>query len=334
MLKIGYAAEHEQYQPRPLLEYATEAEKAGFDAIWASDHFHPWAHTNAACGFAWTWMSSLAERTKRVEIGTAVTCPIIRYNPAIVAQAFATMRAMYPGRIFIGLGTGEAMNEVPVGYPWPSFRERAQRLEEAIKVMKLLWTQNFVNFKGKYYKLKKANLYTKPETPPPIYLAASGPTIAELAGREADGLLTVALPESRYKDVIFPAMEKGAKSVGRNPAAIEKAVEAYVAYDEDYDKALSTARFWAGALLPAMFKFEIIDPREIEEHGWFVGDKQLAQFWLIGTKPEEHIKHIEKYIKMGFGNIHIQSSSPDEIKTLQMYAKHVIPYLKSTYGKK
>ena len=309
-----------------------EAEKAGFDSIWTSDHFHPWAHTNAACGFAWVWMAALAERTKRVEIGTAVTCPILRYNPAIVAQAFATLRAMYPDRIFIGLGTGEAMNEVPVGHRWPPFRERAERLEEAIKVMKLLWSGSFVNFRGKYYRLRKANLYTKPTTPPPIFVAASGPTTAEIAGRLADGLLVVIHPEQRYRDVLFPALERGAKSAGRDPKKIVKALEVWVAYDEDYEKALRKARFWAATLLPAMFKFEVIDPREIEEHGWFVGDKQLSQYWLIGTKPEDHIKHLEKYIKMGFDHIHIQSSSPDEIRTVKMYGKQVLPYIRSTYG--
>ena len=332
MLKIGYATEHEQYQPLPLLDYAVEAERAGFDSIWTSDHFHPWAHTNAACGFAWVWMAAAAERTKRVEIGTAVTCPILRYNPAIVAQAFATLRAMYPDRIFLGLGTGEAMNEVPVGCRWPPFRERAERLEEAIKIIKLLWSGSFVNFKGKYYRLRKANLYTKPSTPPPIYVGASGPTVAEIAGKYADGFLTVVFPERHYRDVLFPALERGAKSSGRDPDKITKAIEIWVAYDENYDEALRTARFWAAALLPAMFKFEVIDPREIEQHGWFVGDKQLAQYWLIGTKPEDHIKHLEKFIKMGFQHIHIQSSSPDEIKTLKMYGKHVLPYLRSTYG--
>jgi len=331
-LKIGLATEHEQYQPLPLLDYAVEAERVGFDTIWTSDHFHPWAHTNAAGGFAWVWMAAAAERTKRVEIGTSVTCPTLRYNPAIVAQAFATLRNMYPGRIFIGLGTGEAMNEVPVGCPWPPFKERAERLEEAIRVMKLLWSGSFVNFKGKYYRLRKANLYTKPSSPPPIFLAASGPTVAEMAGKHCDGLLTLPLPEERYRDVLFPALERGARSAGRDPNEVVKALELCVAYDEDYEKALRTARFWAAGIMPLAYKYEIIDPREIEEYGRFVGDEQLTKYWLIGTKPEDHIKHMEKYIKMGFRDIHVESSSPDEIKTIRMYGKHVLPYIRSTYG--
>jgi coenzyme F420-dependent glucose-6-phosphate dehydrogenase len=195
LLKIGYLAPMEQYQPLPMLQYTMAAEKAGFDSIWVSDHFHPWFHNNAAGGFAWVWMAAAAERTNSVEIGTAVTCPILRYNPAIVAQAFATLACMYPNRIFLGLGTGEAMNEVPVGCEWPKFAERVERLEESIRIMKLLWNENFVTFNGKYYKLRKANLYTKPKSPPPIFVASTGARVAEIAGRHADGLLTVPLPK-------------------------------------------------------------------------------------------------------------------------------------------
>jgi len=333
MIKIGYACEHEQYQPRTLLDFAVEAEKAGFDSIWTSDHFHPWAHNNASCGFAWVWMAAAAERTKNVEIGTAVTCPILRYNPAIIAQAFATMRAMYPNRIFIGLGSGEALNEMPVGCDWPSYKERAERLEEAIQVMKMLWSRETVSFKGKYYRLRKANLYTKPASPPPIYVAASGKTAAKIAGRHADGLVTLLAPEEHYKNVVFPAMEEGAKSAGRDPNKIVKAIEVAVSYDEDYDKALAASRIWAGAMLPIMFTQKIYDTREVEACGRLVGDKQIAEDRLIGTTPEEHIKHIEKFLKMGFGHIYIQSSSPDEIKTIRMYKEHVLPYLRSTYTK-
>ena len=331
-MKIGYACEHEQYQPDLLLDFAVEADKAGFDSIWTSDHFHPWAHNNASAGFAWVWMAAAAERTKRVELGTAVTCPTLRYNPAIVAQAFATLRSLYPGRIFIGLGTGEALNEMPVGCPWPSFRERVERFEEAIQIMRMLWSKELVSFKGKYYRLRKANLYTKPTSPPPIFVAASGKTTARLAGKYADGLLTLLAPEEHYLNVVFPAMEEGAKSVGRDPRELVKAVEIAVSYDKDYDKAIEASRYWSGALLPVMLTQQIYDTREVEACGRLVGDKQIAENRLIGTNPEEHIKHLEKFLKLGFQHIYIQSSSPDEIETIRMYSKHVLPYLHSTYG--
>lgn len=315
-----------------LLDFAVEADKAGFDSIWTSDHFHPWAHNNASAGFAWVWMAAAAERTKTVELGTAVTCPILRYNPAIVAQAFATLRSLYPERIFISLGTGEALNEMPVGCPWPSFRERVERLEEAIQIMRMLWSKELVSFKGKYYRLRKANLYTKPTSLPPIFVAASGKTTARLAGKYADGLLTLLASEEHYRNVVFPAMEEGAKSVGRDPGELIKAIEIAVSYDKDYDKAIEASRYWSGSLLPIMLTQQIYDTREVEACGRLVGDKQIAENRLIGTNPEEHIKHLEKFLKLGFQHIYIQSSSPDEIETIRMYSKHVLPYLHSTYG--
>ncbi|MEM2041452.1 MAG: TIGR03557 family F420-dependent LLM class oxidoreductase [Nitrososphaerota archaeon] len=330
-LRIGFVASMEQYQPSFLLSLVTEIEKAGFDSIWASDHFHPWFHTNAAGGFAWVWIAAAVERSKKLSFGTAVTCPTLRYNPAIIAQAFATLGSMYPRRIFLGLGTGEAMNEMPVGCPWPSFKTRVKMLEEAVMVIKKLWNESFIDFKGKYYTLRRANLYTRPAAPIPIYIAASGSTVAELAGRLADGFLTIPLEESHYREVIFPALERGVKSVGRSLKDIDMAVEVYVSYDEDYDSALRSVRCWAATLLPFMFKYPIYDPREIELYGKLVGDEHLKKVWMIGTTPEDHIKHIEHYIKLGFRNIHVTSSSPDEKKTISMYGGQVIPYLKSTY---
>jgi coenzyme F420-dependent glucose-6-phosphate dehydrogenase len=325
-IKIGYFIPQDQYSPNQLLKHAILAEKNGFDSLWSCDHFHPWAHTKAHCGFSWVWLAAAGERTKNVKIGTAVTTPTFRYNPAIVAQAFATLAVIYKNRVFIGLGTGEAMNEIPVGYSWPKFKERAERLEEAIKIIKLLWTKDFVNFKGKYYNLHKANLYTKPNNPIPIYIASSGPTIAELAGRCADGYITLPFPSEKYKNVLFPAVEKGAKSVDRDPNSIEKILELHVSYHEDFDNAVASCRFWAASLLSTVFKYGVYDPREIEEEGKMVGDKQLAEWWSVGTNPEFYIKKIEDYIKIGFTNIHVQSSSPDERKFIRMFGDKVIPY--------
>jgi coenzyme F420-dependent glucose-6-phosphate dehydrogenase len=330
--KFGYGIAVEQRSPTLCLQMASDAEKAGFDAVWFSDHFHPWFDTNAAGGFAWVCIASAAERTQKVHFGTAITCPLFRYNPGIVAQAFATLGVMYPHRIFLSLGTGEAMNEIPVGYNWPGFPERLKRLEESIKIMKLLWSRNFVNFKGKYYTLRKANLYTKPREPVPIFVAGNGPKATELAGKYADGFLTGLMPEDRYKSVLFPALRKGAQEAGRDYDSIERAIELNVSYAEDYQQALDSIRCWAGTLFPAVFQYPISDPRVIESYANLVGDKQLAQAVIIGTTPEEHIKAIEKYIKLGFTNIHVGSSSPDEAKTLAMYARYVVPYLKSTYS--
>ena len=332
-LTLGYYSDITQRTPTQAVEYAVMAEKEGFDSIWTGDHFHPWVHTGAKCGFAWVWFGSLGERTNRVMFGTGVTAPTIRYHPAIVAQAFATLGDMYPGRVFISLGTGEAMNELPLGLKWPSFKERAERLEEAIKIMRLLWTREFVNFKGEYYRLKGANLYTKPKKSIPLYVAANGPKIAEMAGRHADGFLTLPFPDSHYKDVLFPALEKGAREAGRDPAKIEKLMELQMAYDEDYNKAVQATRWWAPTVLPIFFKAPISDPREIEAHGKLVSEEGLLTGWFISSKIDDHIKNIERYIKLGFTNIHLQSSSPDETDFVRTFGKKVLPYFRDTYGK-
>jgi len=333
-LALGYYSDITQRSPTQALRYATMAEKEGFDSIWTGDHFHPWVHTDAKCGFAWVWFGSLGERTTRVMFGPGLTAPTIRYHPAIVAQAFATLGDMYPGRPFIALGTGEAMNELPLGLNWPPFKERAERLEEAIKIMRLLWTKEFVDFRGKYYRLRGANLYTKPQKPIPLYVAANGPKVAEIAGRYADGFLTLPFPDSHYTDVLFPALEEGARETGRDPSKIEKLMELQMSYDEDYDKAVQAARWWAPTVMPIFFKAPISDPREIEAHGKLVSEEGLLTGWFISSKIDDHIKNIERYVKLGFTNIHLQSSSPDESNFIRTFGRKVLPYLKETYGAK
>jgi len=323
-LILGYKTCHEQYQPDRLLLHAALADKYGFETLWTSDHFHPWAHTGAAAGFAWIWMASAAERTKKVKIGTSVTAPILRYHPAIVAQAFATLAVMFPNRIFLGLGAGEALNESPLGYTWPSPKQRVEMLEEAIIVIKKLWDDDFVNFEGKYYRMRKAKLYTKPEKPIKIYVAAGGPRVAELAGRYADGLLLDSLDRAK----LFGSFEKGAREAGRDPSSLEKVAEIMVSYDEDYSAALKGCRFWAGCMLPVFFKYDISDPREIEAHGEFVGDEAIARGWIVGTTAEEHLERIANYVKAGFDHLYFTSSSPDETKFIRFYGEKVLPYLK------
>jgi len=330
---IGYASQPDLYHPKTLLEHSVLAEKAGFETLWVSDHFHPWSHSEAQESHTWVFIGAAAARTSKIRFGTAVTCPLFRYNPAITAQAFASLRAMFPGRIFLGVGTGEAMNEVPVGYEWPPLKERIERLEEAVRIMKLLWTKEFVNFKGKYYALRKANLYTKPETPVPLYIAGFGPKVAKIAGKYADGYLTTLVDPERFENVLLKAVAEGAREMGRDSGSIERVVELGVAYDEDFDKAVRKVRFWRGTLFPFMFKFPIYDPREIEAMGEMVSDETLAKAYFIATKPEDLLKPIERAVKMGFNHVYLQSTSPDENKFFEMAAKHIVPYVKSIYGK-
>lgn len=330
-LDLGYLASQEQYSPSELLKFAQLAEKAGFQSVWTSDHFHPWIHSNSQSGFAWTWLGAVGATTKGVRIGTGVTCPIFRYNPAIVAQAFATMDSMFPGRVFIGVGTGEALNEVPVGYPWPEMTERRERLIEAIRIIKLLWSNNRVNFSGKYYHLRKASLYTRPKSKISLYVAASGLKVAEIAGMYSDGLLTLPFEDDYIKGKLFPAFEKGARKVNRDPSLIPRLAELWLSYDEDYDAALRSCRFWAACLLPFLFTAAIYDPKEIEQYSNYVTDDMIAKSWCIATSPEEQIKLAERFIKLGFSNLHFCSSSPNEEEFIRVCGTNVLPYLKESY---
>ena len=324
---LGYKTCHEQYQPDKLLMHAVLADKYGFETLWTSDHFHPWAHTGAGGGFAWTWMASAAERTKNMRIGTAVTAPTLRYHPAVVAQAFATLAYMYPNRIFLGLGAGEAMNESPLGYTWPAPGQRVEMLEEALIVIKKLWTEDFVTFNGKHYRLKKANLYTKPNRPLKIYVATAGPRVAEMAGKLADGLL-LCQPTLETAGKLIRAFERGAEKEGKDLSSLEKVVEVTVSYDEDYEAAVKSCRFWNGSMVPIFYNHDISDPRDIEAYGKLIGDEAVAKRWIIGTTADEHIEKIERYIEAGFNHLFFVSSSPNEPKFIKFYGEKVLPYLR------
>jgi len=326
MLELGYFAAHEQRDPSTLLEYSILAEKIGFDMVWSSDHFHPWSHTGASSGFAWSWMATVAALTSKIKIGTGVTAPILRYHPAIIAQFISSMDYMFPGRIFLGLGTGEAMNEVPLGFEWPPIHERLKRLEEAVQIIRMLWTGEWINFKGQYFKLNQARLYTTPKTYVPIYIAACGPKTARIAGKYGDGLLTLPIKKEVYIDKLFPAMRKGAMEVGRTAENIKTVIELEVSYDEDYDKAMSSCRYWAGTKIPNCL--DIADPRELETLGQKISDEKLRESWYVFTEPDELIRLIENYLQIGFKSIVFLSSSPDEKKFLEVCKNKIIPYFR------
>ena len=327
-MEIGYQMSLEQFQPDIALNHAVIAEQCGFESIWASDHFMPWYHTNASSAFAWSWIGAAAQATKKIKFGTGLTCPTFRYNPGIVAQAFATLDYMFNGRIFLAIGTGEALNEVPLGYEWPQHGERLRRLEEANQVIRKLWSGELVSFKGNYFKLKKAKLYTPPKTRIPIFIAALGPNAAEFAGRDGDGLLTITNPDDAYFDLIFSAAKRGLKSSGKEWDKFEKHVELQVSFDEDYDKAVQSVRPWAGNVMPIFFNLGVYDPRVIEDHGKFVGNDELAKIWVIATSAEPIIKGIERYAKLGFTGLHITSSSPSQEKFMQLYKREILPSIK------
>ncbi|MEM2011699.1 MAG: LLM class flavin-dependent oxidoreductase [Nitrososphaerota archaeon] len=330
-VEFGFYCAHEQYDPVSLLEFAVMAERHNFDSVWSSDHFHPWSHTGAHSGFGLSWLGIAADRTRKVRLGS-VTPTIKRYHPAIIAQAFATLDYIFPGRIFLCLATGEAMNEMPLGLEWPSYNERLERIRESFEIIRTLWTKEFVEYDGKYYKLRKANLYTKPKTSIPIYMVASGGKSGYVAGRYADGVVVSArVFEQVFLGEVLPSIEKGAKDAGRDSSRIKKIVHSVVSYDEDLDRAIEGCKFWNPTLVPDIFNSDIYDPRELESLGNTVTREVVLQKRFIITSEEEAIRRIERWIKIGVDEVEFLSTSPDQRKFIRFMGEKVIPYIKETY---
>src|SRR2546428_10674458 len=240
-LKLGYKASAEQFGPRQLLDFAVEAEEAGFESVWISDHFQPWRHTHGHAPFAPAWLAAVGERTSRITLGTSVLTPTFRYQPAIVAQAFGTLGALDPGRIILGVGTGESLNEVAVtATEWPAAKERLARLREAVELIRRLWSEEMVTFEGQHYHTLKATIYDKPDQPIPIYISAGGPVAAKFVGHAGDGFIcTSGKGDELYRDQLLPAMEEGAKAAGRDPSTIERTIEVKVSFHPDRERALA-----------------------------------------------------------------------------------------------
>lgn len=266
-MKLGLKASAEQFAPRELVELGVMAEEHGLDSVTVSDHFQPWRHTGGHAPFSIAWMTAVGERTTRIQIGTSVMTPTFRYNPAVIAQAFATMGCLYPGRIFLGVGTGEALNEIATGFDseWPEFKERFARLREAVDLMRELWGGNRVDFNGEYYKTKGASIYDVPSDGIPVYVAAGGPVVARYAGRAGDGFIcTSGKGMDLYTEKLLPAVADGAEKAGRSVADIDRMIEIKISYDPDAKTALENTRFWAPLSLTAEQKHSIQDPIEME----------------------------------------------------------------------
>ncbi len=333
MVSIGYWAAHEQYSMHQLLKFVIEAEKGGFTTTMTSDHFHPWWHDNAYGNFTWIWIAAAAEHTKRMQFVTGVTAPVYRYHPAIIAQAFASLDVLYPGRIGLGLGSGESMNESPLGFDWPRPQARLTRTEEAIYVIRQLWDQGkadqgFVNFNGEYFLIRNAKLYTPPSGRIPIYMAATGQQATKVAAKYSDGLISYLAPAEAGK--VLRVFDSTAKREGRDLDSLEKIAEYKVSFSEDYEEAFKSATFWRATLIKNIFDSDISDPRKLQRKAEKeVPDEKLKQAIQITTSIEDCIKSIEDYFKAGFTRVHIHSTSPDEIKFIQTFSKKVMPHFKA-----
>ncbi len=330
MLTLGYKASAEQFGPSELLRYGILAEECDFDSVVVSDHFHPWRDSGGHAPFSFAWLGALGARTERVRLGTSVVTPTFRYHPAIVAQAMATLALLFPGRVFLGVGSGESMNETPVmGTPWPEPGERLRRLREAVQLMKRLWSEDYVTFEGTYYRTREAKIFDKPAGGVPLFIAAAGPQAAALAGREADGFIcTSGKGAVLYRDTLVPALEKGAREAGRDPASIERMIEMKVSFDTDAARAMADTREWAALALPAEDKAGVEDPREMERRAMSAADRAHTRF-IVSTDPDEHIAKIRPYLEWGFTHLVFHFPGKDQERALRLYAKEVLPRLRA-----
>jgi len=329
MLKIGYKASAEQFGPRELLDFSIHAEQAGFDSVFISDHFQPWRHTDGHSPFSLSWLAALGERTSRVVMGTSVLTPTFRLHPSVVAHAFATLGCLYPGRIVLGVGTGESLNEVAsTGIAWPDSKERFARLKEAVDLMHRLWSDDFVTFDGTYFHTKNATLYDRPKDLVPIYIAATGESAARLAGRTADGFIcTSGKPRELYTGTLLPAVADGASKAKRDAAGIEKMIEMKVSFDPKRERALEDTRHWAALALSAEEKVGVEDPREMEKRAAALPIEKAASRWIVSHEPDEHVQRIADYVDMGFTHLVFHFPGLDQRHAIDLYRDEILPRL-------
>ncbi len=281
-----------------------------------------------------TWLAALGARTSRVVIGTSVVTPTFRYHPSIVAQSVATLGVLFPGRVVLGVGTGESLNEVPaIGIEWPKFKERFGRLRESIELIKRLWAEERVTFEGEYYRTANATIYDRPADPVPIYVAASGPTAARLAGRVADGFIcTSGKAPELYTETLLPNVDVGLQKADRKPDDIERMIEMKVSFDSDPDRAMQDTRHWAALALSPEEKTGVEDPVEMEKLAAALPVERAASRWIVSTDPDEHVEMIAPYVELGFTHLVFHAPGPDQARFLRLYAEQVLPRLRERYG--
>jgi coenzyme F420-dependent glucose-6-phosphate dehydrogenase len=331
-VRYGYKSSAEQFGTRELLEYSLSAERAGLVTVAISDHFQPWRHSTGRAPAALTWLGAFAALSPAARLGTSVLTPTLRYQPAIVAQAFASLAQLAPGRVFLGVGTGEALNETPVtGGPWPGGKERRRRLEEAIVLMRRLWAEERVDFEGEYYTVERATVYERPDDPIPVYIAASGPLAARLAGRQGDGLIcTSGKAPELYRELV-ENVEIGATAVARDPAAVARMIEIKVSYDIDRGRADQACGWWAALALSGEEKAGIDDPVELER----LADENTgsaASRFIVSDDPDEVVDLIAPYVELGFSELIFHIPAGDQSRGVELFTRDVLPRLHERFG--
>jgi F420-dependent hydroxymycolic acid dehydrogenase len=319
---LGFMLGHEQFPVEQLLEYGARAEQAGFDLVAASDHLQPWQENEGHCGAAWATLAALSQRTQHVWMGTTVTCPTLRYHPAVVAEMFASLSRLSPGRLFLGLGSGEALNEQAATGEWPAWSERWERLAEAVQIIRELWRGEAVRHGGNYYKVDM-KLYDPPAQPIPILLAANGPKAMRRAGQHGDGLITDPQTWKEHKG----EFESAARVAGKDPAAMPVLMEMFVVVGGE-SVAKTAAELWR--FIPKAFKgyHDIRDPQQIQERAEAeIPLEQVYDQWLISADPEQHLQKITELFQSGATIVNIHSGQPDQQHVIEFYGRQVIPQL-------
>jgi coenzyme F420-dependent glucose-6-phosphate dehydrogenase len=334
MLKLGYKASAEQFAPTPLLDFSVLAEQVGFDSVFISDHFQPWKHTDGHAPYSMAWLGALGARTSRVVMGTSVMTPTFRYHPSIVAQSFGTLGSMFPGRVILGIGTGESLNEVPsTAMVWPEFKERFARLREAVTLIRRLWSEDKLTFEGQYYRTQSATIYDKPDVPVPIYVAAAGALVAKYAGRQGDGFIcTSGKAWDLYTQTLLPNVEEGLKASTDPGRDYDRLIEMKVSFDTDKQRALEDTKEWAALALTPEEKMSVEDPSEMERLADALPVERTAKRWIVSSDPDEHVEKIRPYIELGFRHLVFHAPGPDQARFLKLYGEHVLPRLRRQFA--
>jgi G6PDH family F420-dependent oxidoreductase len=323
--QIGYAAMLEQFDPTELVELCEVAEKNGFSGVMAADHLQPWVPQQGQAAFVWSFMTAAAEHTKG-DIGPGVTCPSFRQHPAIIGQAAATMAAMYPGRFWLGLGSGEALNEHVVAGYWPEPPERIARMFEAIEIIRKLFTGGDVKHSGPFFKMETMRLWTMPAEPPPIYVATAGTITAERTGRLCDGIITVGAPEAKI-ETIFHHFSEGARRANRDPSKMPKIIQIHLSWAETDEKAMQNALTeWpnGGMKFP---KQDIRSPLDFEQMAKLVRPEDFEGRMLISSDLETHRREIQKFINLGFDRVYLHNVGRNQREWAEAFGREVLPGL-------
>lgn len=318
MTEIGYALSSEEHAPNDLVRYARAAEETGFTFALISDHYHPWIDRQGHSPFVWSVIGAIAHATKKLRLGTGVTCPTMRIHPAIIAQAAATAASMMPGRFFLGVGTGENLNEHVIGDRWPAHQTRLEMLEEAVEIIRLLWEGGSQSYVGEFFEVEKARIYTLPEEPPPIFIAGDGETSAQLAGEIADGRISVS-PEPELTETFRESGGEGKPMIGQVTVCWAK---------EEADARRTAFEWWPNAALKGELFTELRTPSLFEQACKLATEEQVAESVVCGPDPKRHLEKIQDFIDGGFEQVYVHQVGPDQEGFMNFYKREILPEFK------